>query len=191
MTFFEWSWILDALGRHGYRAPSVDLGGVPYADLADYEALSGVRGLVRPVTGDIWSCLGSPVEVSHDAEALANQRAGGFETVISSSTLEHVRNPWTFFAAAAKLLAPGGLLVLATPFKWMIHGDAETDRWRFTEHGLRTLALDCGLVALEAGYHDFKDGTRIMAYIAAGKPPWQTRTSPEIARPLLRTVQLY
>jgi SAM-dependent methyltransferase len=191
MTFFEWSYILGALGRHGYKAPAVDLGGVPYADLADYEGLSGTRGLVKPVTGDIWSCLG-PVEVSHDAEGLASgDKAGTYATVISSSTLEHVRNPWTFFAAVAKLLAPGGLLVLATPFKWMIHGDPENDHWRFTEHGLLILTKDAGLDRLESGYHDFNDHSRVMTYVAAAKPPWRTREGLPIMRPALRTVQVY
>lgn len=190
MTYFEWSYVLSALERHGYLAPAIDLGGVPYADLADYEALSGVRGLVKPETGDIWSALG-PVEVSHDAEGSALASPGKYQTVISTSTLEHVRNPWSFFAAAAKLLRPGGLLVLATPFKWMVHGDPDKDLWRFTEHGLLTLARDSGLSPLESGYHDFADQTRVMAYVAAAKPPWQGRTAGPIARPKLRTVQLY
>lgn len=192
MTYFEWSYILEALARHGYRAPALDLGGVPYADLADYEALSGTRGLVKPTSGNIWSCLG-PVEVNHDAEghAAVPGNGGRYATLLSSSTLEHVRNPFTFMAAAAKLLMPGGLLVLTTPFKWMIHGDPENDRWRFTQHGLLTLARDAGLEPLESGYHDFNDGSRIMTYISAGKPPWQKRESAVIERPALRTVQLY
>lgn len=192
MTYFEWSYILSALGRHGYQAPAIDLGGVPYADLADYEGLSGTRGLVKPVTGNIWSCLG-PIEVCHDAEGAASQEAhlGKYQTVLSSSTLEHVRNPFTFFAAAEKLLAPGGLLVLVTPFKWIIHGDPECDRWRFTEHGLLTLAEDSSLVPLESGYHDFNDNHRIMAYVSAAKPPWRTRAGPAIERPALKVVQIY
>ena len=52
--------------------------------------------------------------------------------------LEHVAAPERAIAELHRVLAPGGALVLSTPFVFEIH-EAPHDYYRFTEHGLRQL----------------------------------------------------
>ncbi len=63
--------------------------------------------------------------------------------------LEHTLQPFDAVAELRRLLAPGGHLVLTTPFNFRIHGPLP-DCWRFTEHGLRALLADFEIVAIDA-----------------------------------------
>jgi SAM-dependent methyltransferase len=57
--------------------------------------------------------------------------------------LEHVQAPERAIAEIHRVLAPGGRLVLSTPFVFEIH-EAPDDYYRFTEHGLRHLLREFG-----------------------------------------------
>jgi SAM-dependent methyltransferase len=48
----------------------------------------------------------------------------------------------------ARVLRPGGSLVLTSPFTWHLH-DEPHDYWRFTEFGLRLLLERAGLEVVE------------------------------------------
>lgn len=67
-----------------------------------------------------------------------------FDTILSSSVFEHLRRPAFAFAEAARVLAPGGVLVLHTPFYYWLHEEPH-DYYRYTEHALRDLATGAGL----------------------------------------------
>lgn len=69
---------------------------------------------------------------------------GSFDTVLSSSVFEHLRRPAFAFAEAARVLAPGGTLVLHTPFYYWLHEEPH-DYYRYTEYALRDLAERAGL----------------------------------------------
>lgn len=64
--------------------------------------------------------------------------AASFDLIVCTEVLEHTLNPFAAVAEMERLLAPGGLLMLTTPFNFRIHGPLP-DCWRFTEHGLRAL----------------------------------------------------
>ncbi len=68
------------------------------------------------------------------------------DTVISLSVIEHLARPHVMLREAYRILVPGGVIVLAAPFQWMVH-EAPFDYQRFTPYGLRFL-LD------EAGFQD-------------------------------------
>ena len=58
---------------------------------------------------------GLEVEYRHvSAEAFADEQAGAFEVVTCLEMLEHVPDPASIVEAAARLLKPGGTLVLST-----------------------------------------------------------------------------
>ena len=74
--------------------------------------------------------------------------AGAFDFVVCTEVLEHTLNPFAAVAEMERLLAPGGLLMLSTPFNFRIHGPLP-DCWRFTEHGLRELLRRFDVIALD------------------------------------------
>lgn len=61
-----------------------------------------------------------------------------FDVVVCTEVLEHVLNPFAAVVEITRLLKPGGIVAVSTPFNFRIHGPLP-DCWRFTEHGLREL----------------------------------------------------
>jgi SAM-dependent methyltransferase len=59
--------------------------------------------------------------------------------------LEHLREPQTALDELARVVRPGGLLYLQTPFIIGYHA-APADYWRFTNEGLADLLQRAGLV---------------------------------------------
>ncbi len=78
-----------------------------------------------------------------------------FDTVVSFQVLEHVPEPADLMAEMARVLCPGGRLVLTAPHIWGIHEEPH-DYFRFTPFGLRHLAQRAGFEVEEvtplAGY---------------------------------------
>ena len=73
--------------------------------------------------------------------------AASFDSVLCSEVLEHVPEPARLFAEAARVLRPGGTLVLTTPQTWGLH-EEPYDYYRFTRYGLEHLARGSGLTVL-------------------------------------------
>ena len=67
-----------------------------------------------------------------------------FDTIILSDVLEHVPTPDALWSEMARLLAPGGQVLLNTPFLYGVH-EAPHDYGRYTEYALRRFALQAGL----------------------------------------------
>lgn len=73
---------------------------------------------------------------------------GGFDVVICEQVLEHVVDPITAVANLRGLCAPGGLVIVSTPFLVRVHEVPlflMKDYWRFTPRGLATLIESQGL----------------------------------------------
>lgn len=60
-----------------------------------------------------------------------------FDIVYSIAVLEHVERPWKVAEEIARVLRPGGHVVLELPFLNVIHD--EHDYFRFTDKGIRSL----------------------------------------------------
>lgn len=72
-----------------------------------------------------------------------------FDVVICEQVLEHVIDPVAAAANLRGLCAPGGRVVVSTPFLIRIHElpmFGMRDYWRFTPHGLQRLLEGAGLV---------------------------------------------
>ena len=82
--------------------------------------------------------------------------SGRFDCVFCTEVLEHTLQPFDAARELHRMLAPGGHLVLTTPFNFRIHGPLP-DCWRFTEHGLRALLADFEIVELD-GRRDARTG---------------------------------
>ena len=76
---------------------------------------------------------------------------GSFDTILLSDVLEHLPDPAACWSEAARLLAPGGKLILNVPFYYQLHEEPH-DYYRYTEFALRRFARDAGfeIVELEA-----------------------------------------
>ena len=72
-----------------------------------------------------------------------------FDCVFCTEVLEHTLQPFDAVAELRRIIAPGGRLILTTPFNFRIHGPLP-DCWRFTEHGLRALLRDFSEVEITA-----------------------------------------
>lgn len=67
-----------------------------------------------------------------------------FSLVLSQEVLEHVPNPRVALSELVRVLKPGGVVYIQTPFIIGYHA-APADYWRFTNEGLKELLLEQGL----------------------------------------------
>lgn len=66
------------------------------------------------------------------------------DTILSTQTLEHVYDFQVYLAECARLLKPGGVLILTVPMQWRIH-ETPHDYWRFTRFGVVKALGEVGL----------------------------------------------
>lgn len=76
---------------------------------------------------------------------------GRFDTVILSDVLEHIPTPEALCREIARILAPGGKLLMNVPFYYWLHEEPH-DFYRYTRHALQRFVELAGLrlVELEA-----------------------------------------
>ncbi len=67
-----------------------------------------------------------------------------FDAALNIVTLEHLREPARALCEMARVLKPGGVLLLIAPHEWEVH-QAPHDYFRYTCHGLRFLLEQAGL----------------------------------------------
>ena len=108
-------------------------------------------GAYGPRVGEVtcvdWALSPHPSEhVDHllDLSAPLPFADAAFDTVILSDVLEHVPSPELMWQELARLLAPGGHVLLNVPFLYGIH-EAPHDYARYTEFALRRFAQRVGL----------------------------------------------
>lgn len=77
------------------------------------------------------------------------EEPGRYDVVICEQVLEHVADPWLAVEHLRDLCAPGGHVIVSTPFLVRVHEEPilhdMKDYWRFTPRGLRTLLERAGL----------------------------------------------
>jgi SAM-dependent methyltransferase len=66
-----------------------------------------------------------------------------FDTVLCSDVLEHIAEPQAFLRETARVLKPGGTLLLMVPFFYWLH-EQPHDYYRYTEFALRRLLTQAG-----------------------------------------------
>ena len=70
--------------------------------------------------------------------------SGSFDSIVCSQVLEHVFNPDEFLGEIARVLKPGGRLLLTVPFVWDEH-EQPFDYARYSSFGLNALLAKQGL----------------------------------------------
>jgi SAM-dependent methyltransferase len=79
----------------------------------------------------------SDLDLLGDLEILP-LRDGSFDAAINIVTLEHVKRPQVVIDELARILRPGGRLLLVVPLEWEVH-QAPHDYFRYTRHGVAHL----------------------------------------------------
>lgn len=74
--------------------------------------------------------------------------SGTFDAALNIVTLEHLRQPGRALQEMARVLKPGGVLLLVAPLEWEVH-QAPHDYYRYTRHGLDYLLREAGLEVQE------------------------------------------
>jgi SAM-dependent methyltransferase len=81
-------------------------------------------------------------DVHGKADALPFPEAS-FDTVLCTQVLEHVPMPGAVVAECARVLRPGGMLIVSVPQYWELHEEPH-DYYRFTPIGIATILQGAG-----------------------------------------------
>lgn len=71
-----------------------------------------------------------------------------FDCVALNQVLEHVKRPWDVVKEAHRVLRPGGIAIICSPFFYQVH-NYPLDLWRFTVEGLQELCNDFSSILLK------------------------------------------
>lgn len=69
--------------------------------------------------------------------------SAAFDACLNLVTLEHVRDPLRVLSELARVLRPGGRILLVVPHDWEVHQEPH-DYFRYTTHGMRFLLESSG-----------------------------------------------
>lgn len=95
---------------------------------------------------------GVDVDVVADAHALADRfPPASFDVAILISVLEHLQRPWIAIDQLARVVAPGGLVHVATHQTFPIHG-YPSDYFRFTREALVSIFDEADWTTLATSY---------------------------------------
>ena len=99
---------------------------------------------------------------------------GVFDAVVNIQVLEHLKEPGIGVAEMARVLKPGGQLILTTVQDWEIH-QHPNDFFRFTRYGLQYLFAKAGFESqVEAlGGLFWQIGFRMMAILSFCQEGWR------------------
>lgn len=149
------NWLIYNIGdkymekySHLYKGDVVDLGcgEAPYREyfLQYADSYLGVDWAesIHDTKADVVADLNKPIEGVEDAKA---------DTVVSIATLEHLSEPQVMLDEAFRILKPGGMFMMQTPWQWMTH-EAPYDFFRYSEYGLKHIMEKAGFtdVKIEA-----------------------------------------
>lgn len=130
---------LSPLCREHARGTLIDIGSgnAPYRRLVEPHIETYI-GVDYPAAG-----MQPGASVYGDAMQLP-VRDASVDTVLCTEVIEHLPRPAECFAEFARVLRPGGSLILTTPLHWQLHEEPR-DFYRYTKHGLRYLMTTNGL----------------------------------------------
>lgn len=129
--------VTQEIESHGYgRALEAGAGHSPFASV--------LKGRCSKVTRlDVDDSRGH-VDVVGDIQNMTMFEDESFDTVLCTQVLEHVPTPDDAFKEMARVLKPGGVLILSAPHLSMVH-EGPHDYFRFTAYGLRRLIEQSGM----------------------------------------------
>ncbi len=125
----------------GARVVDVGAGDAPYRELfhhADYVTIDWEHSIHE-------GARHSDIHASADNLPLHDRSV---DAVLMTEVLEHISTPDRALAEVARVLRPGGSLVLTVPFVWILH-EMPNDFYRYTPSALRMLLEIAGFADIE------------------------------------------
>jgi SAM-dependent methyltransferase len=83
-----------------------------------------------------------------DAQDMSAIASAQYDALLASELLEHLPCPEAALSEFARVMRPGGVLILTVPFLSRLHEEPH-DYFRYTEHGLRLLLRRHGFLVGE------------------------------------------
>jgi SAM-dependent methyltransferase len=94
-------------------------------------------------------CCGPGVDIRCDAESLPTFVCHAFDLVISTETLEHIRD-WRKAVNSMKLMVePGGILIVTAAAPGYPRHEHPNDFWRFSKHDFKAIFSDYHILEFE------------------------------------------
>lgn len=147
-SFLSQALLLEALAELAPRASTrvldVGCGTKPYKSFLGTQASIYVGCDWPPNPG---SSDGHAADVFADAMSLPFA-ANAFGCVLCTEVLEHLPEPWRCVSELARVLEPGGELLLSVPFLYWLH-EQPRDFFRYTPHGITGMLARVGLEVRE------------------------------------------
>lgn len=125
----------------GARILDVGAGESPYRELFD-----GFTYLTNDWAGTTHQ-PDVPVDVVAPAHDLPLDD-DSLDAVVCTQVLEHTPEPWAVLEEFARVIRPGGKVVVTAPLTWYLH-ELPHDYYRFTAYGLAHLLSRAGFVEVE------------------------------------------
>jgi SAM-dependent methyltransferase len=88
------------------------------------------------------------IDVYGDLNSVLQIDDSSFDTILSTSVLEHIWQHDVFWREMARLLKPSGRILLGTPFLYQLH-EEPFDYFRWTSHGLRRACQENDLTVID------------------------------------------
>ena len=120
-----------------------------------------VNGTFRPLFDKPrWTYTGLDIVPGTNVDIVAEKpycwplEEDSFDVVISGSCLEHVQAPWLWAREVARVVRPGGLVMVIAPWRWPQHRHP-VDCWRVLPDGMSFLLGGwAGLDVVECGIRE-------------------------------------
>lgn len=134
--------IRELSGQISGRVLDFGCGSKPYEEL--FESAAEYIGLDTLSSGH--NHANSDIDILYDGEIIPLPDRS-MDSVVSFEVLEHLFNPKKALGEIARVLKPGGNLLITTPFSWE-ETEPPYDFARYTVYGLRALLEEAGFVIL-------------------------------------------
>ncbi|MCH2173230.1 class I SAM-dependent methyltransferase [Myxococcota bacterium] len=132
---------LPLVGRAA-RSPCLDAG----SGRSPWKPLLAAQG-VDVLSLDVEDRTGE-VDLLADLQAMPEVADESMQTVLCTQVLEHLARPWCAISEIARVLAPGGHLILSVPHLSVLH-EVPHDYFRYTRYGIQSLLDEAGFEVLE------------------------------------------
>lgn len=113
-----------------------------------------LNGAYVDIVPDAWRYIGFDIESGNNVDVVVGEynmpsKCDTFDIVLSGQTLEHVRNPFRLMIEIARVMKVGAYLFVCAPFVWAEHR-CPVDCFRYLPDGMRSLAVESGLVVIDS-----------------------------------------